>query len=272
MSTTLIRIASFTVAALFLAGCASGYQTFYHPEDGVTPEFIAERRAAPAPSTPLVERAAPDNIDSLADSYAKRGYVSIGYSSFNSGTDESDAAAVKQGQLVGADLVLILNPQYTGSTTSSVPITTPTSTTSYTTGSATAYGAGGPVTAYGNATTTTSGSQTTYIPMTVHRSDYNATYFIKQRFVFGAYPRGLSDTERQYLQTNKGVVLSLIVDNSPAYYADVLPGDIIAAIDGVTVSNEDDFYNFLDERKGKAITVTLVRNGQRIDKEVQLNN
>jgi C-terminal processing protease CtpA/Prc len=51
----------------------------------------------------------------------------------------------------------------------------------------------------------------------------------------------------------------------------VLPGDIIAAIDGATVPNSDGFSRMIGERKGKAITVTLVRQGQRTDKTVQLN-
>ena len=119
----------------------------------------------------------------VLDAYAKRGYVQIGNAMFNSGRDEPETAAVHQGQKVGADLVLILNPKYTGSVTSSVPITTPTTNLSYTSGTATAYGSGGTVTAYGNSTTTTYGTTTNYVPITVNRSDYGAVFFVKQRFL-----------------------------------------------------------------------------------------
>lgn len=271
MTTSLVKKVSHAIASLLLTGCASGYQSFYKPADGATPEAIAAQRAAPAPVTPLLERSQPSDPDTILAAYAKRGYIMIGHSAFNSGGNESEAAAVKQGQLVGADLVLILNPKYTGSITSSIPITTPTTTTSYTTGSATAYGAGGPVTAYGNATTTTYGSKTTYVPMTVHRSDYGAVYFVKQRFNFGAFTRDLNEIERQELQTNQGVVVLTIVNDTPAFRADVLLGDVIAAIDGITVPNVEGFARMIGERKGKAITVTLVRKGHRIDKPVQLN-
>jgi len=56
---------------------------------------------------------------------------------FNSGRPESEDAAVRQGEEVGADLVLVLNPNYTGSVNSRVPITTPTTSTTYSNATAT---------------------------------------------------------------------------------------------------------------------------------------
>ena len=272
MKLMLIRSVLVALVPMLIAGCASGYKTFYTPAMGATPEAIAARRASPPPATPILERLAPADPETILAAYAKRGYAMIGHSMFNSGTNESETSALKQGQSLGADLVLVLNPQYTGSITSSVPITTPTTSTSYTSGSATAYGSGGSATAYGNSTTTTYGSMTTYIPMTVNRFDYGAVYFVKQRFNFGAFTRDLNDTERQELQTNQGVVVLSIVDGTPAFKADVLPGDIIAAIDGVSIPNAEGFTRVVSERKGKQISVTLVRRGQRIEKALQLDN
>ena len=103
----------------------------------------------------------------------------IGYSSFTSGHRQKDDDAIDQGKKVGADLVLILDPQYAESVTTSVPLTTPTATTSYTNGMATAYGTGGSAVAFGNSTTTTYGTNTTYVPMTVNRYQYGALYLVK---------------------------------------------------------------------------------------------
>lgn len=260
------------LSSLVLAGCASGYKSFYTQAPGATPDFISSIRASSPPATPALERSAPADPQLVLAAYAKRGYVMIGNSMFNSGQSESESSALKQGSVVGADLVLILNPQYTGSITTSVPITTPTTTTSQSSGSATAYGPGGPVTAYGTATTTTYGSQTTYVPMTVHRSDFGAVYFVKQRFSLGAFTRDLTDTERQELQSNQGVVVMTIVDDTPAFRADVLPGDVIRAIDGVAVPNAAGFTRMMTEMRGKKVTVAIVRGGQRIEKIVQLGN
>lgn len=258
---------------LLVAGCASGYKQFYQPAKGATPLEIAALRAAPPSITPIVEHSQPvdDDGQSILKAYAKRSYVMIGQSAFNSGSQESEDSAVRQGQEVGADLVLILNPKYTGSVTSIIPITTPTTNTSYSSGSATAYGPGGPVTAYGTGTTTTYGSTTNFVPVTVHRSDYAAIFFVKRRVSLGAFTRELNDAERQEFQSNKGAVVHLVVDGSPAFDADILVGDVIMAIDGKSVSSTKTLQALLREHAGKLIAVSIVRRGQHIEKSVKLN-
>lgn len=257
--------------SLLITGCVSGYQQFYQPAQGKTPETIVARRAAPPPAIPLVERSQPDDGQLILDAYAKRGYAMVGHSTFNSGRPESEDSAVRQGQKVGADLVLILNPKYTGSVTSAIPITTPTTTTSYSSGSATAYGRDGPVTAYGAGTTTTYGSTTNYVPFTVHRSDYGAVFFVKERFSLGVFTRDLNDAERQEFQSNKGAAVRLVVDGTPAFDADILVGDVITAVDGKAVSSAKALSDLLRERAGNVIAVSIVRRGQYIEKSVRLN-
>ena len=264
------RIVFFLALAALVSGCASGYKQFYIPAQGATPEVISTRRVAPPPPIPILERAPFGDTKAILDAYTKRGYVMIGSAVFNSGKSESEDAAVNQGREVGADLVLVLNPKYSGSVTSSIPITTPTTSTSYTTGSATAYGSGGSATAYGNATTTTYGSTTNYVPFTVHRSDYGAVYFVKFRYNFGATYRDLNDSERQALQSNKGVVLLVIVDGSPAFEADLLVGDLVVAADNISVSNSRAFSEMLRARSGQRVTLSILRRGERIEKVVQL--
>lgn len=226
-------------------------------------------REAPPPATPIVERAAPTDPQTLLNAYMKRGYVLIGSSFFNTGRDEPEDAALRQGKEVGADLVLITNPRYTGSVTTAVPITIPTRSTSYTTGNATAYGAGGVINAYGNSTTTTLGSTTSFVPVTINRSDYGAAYFVKQRFPVGVFTRDLNDSERQEFQTNKGVVLTMVVDNTPAFAADLLNNDRITAVDGNEVLNSTGFFALMRERAGKKVVLSVVRRGERLEKIVQ---
>lgn len=268
------RTTRFLIAMLVAAvsaSCASGYKQFYQPNPNIPPERVAALRAAPPTGKPIVERSRPEPPERILDAYAKRGYVLIGSSSFNSGSSESDSAAIEQGVAVGADLVLILNPTYTGTVTSAIPITTPTTSTSVSSATATAYGRSGAVTAYGTGTTTTYGSQTTFIPFTVHRADYAAAYFVKQRFGLGAFFRDLDDSERQRLQTNRGAVARLIVDNTPAFDADILVGDIFVSIDGIAISNQQALGAMLAERRGKKVRISIVRNGTPMEKTVTLN-
>lgn len=260
------------VVATALTGCASGYAKFYKQTPGATPEAVAAGRLAPPTGEPIVDRAMPpSDSKAMFDAYAKRGFVPIGESSFYSDRNESEDEAVKQGVKVGADLVLILNPRYAGSTTTTMPLTTPTTTTSYTNSQATAYGRGGPVTAYGTGTTTTYGTKTTYIPITTHRTDYAAIYFVRQRWGLGVLWRDLSDEERQELQSNKGVTVRLVVENTPAFYADILPGDIILAVNGEPVLGREGISQKIRSVAKQKVTLSLYRRGQRIEKDVQLN-
>jgi hypothetical protein len=255
--------------AFALAGCASGYSQFYRDTSGATPEQIAATRANPAPQTPKLEHGS-GNAQAVVDAYVRHGYALIGYSSFNSGHRESDNSAESQGARVGADIVVVIDPHYTGSLTTSVPLTTPTTQTSYTTGTATAYGPGGTAMAYGNSTMTTYGTQTTYIPMTVHRFDYGALYFVKRHIVFGANIRDLNDDERRALQSNRGVYVLSVVEGSPAYRGDLLPGDILTDFAGQPIFGVKGETDLALSHAGQKVDVTLVRGAQTISKSVQL--
>lgn len=253
------------LACVAIAGCATGYSQFYQPLPSA--DQTLARRVAPAPEQPIVERTSGDWRD-ITDRYARLGYVPLGSSSFNSGQDKDDEDAVEQGQEIGADLVVIIQPRHTDTRTTSIPITTPTTTTSHTTGTATVYGNGGSATAHGNATTTTYGSRTTYIPMTVSRYDFGAIYFVKVKIQFGAYFRDLSDAERGSLQTNKGAAITLIVDGSPAYNCDVLVGDIVLTVNGERVSGAQGMMDLIQLHAGQSADLMLVRNGKEISKTV----
>lgn len=255
------------LATVIVGGCAAnGYEDFY--KSVASPEVVAARRASPPPEQPIVRRSS--GAPNLA-AYERQGYVPIGYSSFNSGEDEDEDDAIEQAQEVGADLVVIVNPTYTGSRTSSVPIVTPTTQTSYTSGSATAYGSGGSATAYGNATTTTYGSRTTYIPITVNRYDFGAVYFVKLHFTLGVSWRPLKPEERQALQTNKGLYVLTVINGSPAFKADILHGDIIESIADTPIGSVDSANSVINKFRGQSVPIKLIRAGNVIVKNVVLN-
>jgi len=83
--------------------------------------------------------------------------------------------------------------------------------------------------------------------------------------------RDLKDSERQELQSNKGVAVRLVAEGTPAFDADILIDDVITAIDGVSVSSPKAFSDVLRDRRGKQVSLSIVRRGQRLEKAVQLN-
>jgi membrane-associated protease RseP (regulator of RpoE activity) len=271
-------VVGWTLAAFSFVGCAStgftgeegnNYAKFYKAESGATPDAIAAIRAAPATGSPRVVPVTMWDA-STASAYARQGYVLIGASGFTSGWPESDQDAISLGVQLGADLVVILAPEYKGTVTASVPLTIPNTTTSHTNGSATAYGPNGPVTAFGDSTTTTNGSSTTYMPMTVQRSAYAAGYFVKGRYHFGANFRDLTDIERQQFQTNRGAYVTYIVDNSPAYDSDILPGDVIVGVNGQAPSGRAGLMDLINANRGRTVDITVVRAGKALSKRVSI--
>ena len=263
------KIAIISVILFFTSGCVNQYQANYTQANGATPEVVNFIRAHKPLQQPMVERAPNVDANTLLAMYIKRSYIMIGTSFFNSSRSTTDSEAIETGKMVGADLVVIFNPSYTGSTTTQVPITTPTTTTSLTNGSATAYGAGGVVNAFGTSTTTTYGTQTTYIPITVDHSSYGAVYFIKSRHPLGAVVRDLNDDEKKKYQTNKGVIVGLVIDDSPAFASDILVDDLIKEINGVKITNENIYNEVVFSSAKKLSEVILVRNGLVIKKQIQ---
>lgn len=80
----------------------------------------------------------------------------------------------------------------------------------------------------------------------------------------------LSDPERQTLQTNHGVYVISIVDGSPAYTSDILPGDVVNAVDGSRRGGAAQFNELLASRVGSSVDLTIIRQGKTISKTVTL--
>lgn len=256
------------ICILVLVGCASGYSQFYKPIPWATPSEVEKIRAAPPPEVPEVHYspAIPD-----IDTYLSYGFVPIGYASFNSGRNQSERGAISQGQSVNADLVVIVNPQYTGTQTSHMRVVTPTTSTSHTTSTATAYGTYGSATAHGQSTTTTYGTETQTIPINVRRHNYGAVYFIKRSYIFGVNWRDLDSEERARLESNRGLYITSVVQDTPAFLADVLPGDILIGIEGQSIFGQGMANDILTQKRGQVVAIEVNRNGRILEKEVQLN-
>lgn len=259
------------IASLVITGCVSGYKQFYQPYNGATPQVVAQLRANPPTGMPVVDHYGGKDYKSMVKDYGSAGYIPIGYSSFNSGHSEPDSGAIAEAKKVGADLVVIISPEYTGTRSTVIPWTTPTASTSYTSGTATAYGSNGTsATAYGNSTTTTYGSRTSYIPIHTDRYDYGAIYFIKFKYKLGVWLKRPSEVIRENLGTNKALLVDFVVRDSPAYNSDIFPGDIIISVDGHPATSKA-FKKAEHYDSGKSIKLTIERHGEKVVKIVKLS-
>jgi hypothetical protein len=262
-------IAAIAVGTLLLVGCVNPYVNNFRYEPGVTPTLVAARRAGPPPPTPeVIEGANPktDLLNQEAD-----GYMPIGYADFSAapGFVPRDGA-IKEGEAIGADRVLVYS-HYQGTVTTAIPMTTPTRQTTYYNGSATAYGSnGGVATATDTGTATTYGSETHYMPLSIQRYEFLAVYLVKAKMLFGATYQAVTQLEAQEVGTVDAVHLSVIVRGTPAAAAGLLPGDIVTGVDGEAIAGARDFTSKLRADAGRSAILTIVRNGQTLEKLVAL--
>lgn len=258
-----VRLLAIVAAAAMFGGCANPVEQHYQGMTDVRskPTYDASVAGLQVYTTDDFQR---DRLQ-----LARRGYFPIGHSSFNAAASTVNETQVREhAAAIGAHIVLV-SSRYTHTVSGATPMPIPTRSTAYSTGVATATGAGGVVTAYGSGTTTTYGQQTVMVPYSVQRADFGVLFFAKAKTRVGLSVVPLDDETRRRLQSNSGVKVEAVVDKSPAFAADILPGDVVLAIAGQTVT-PDSFSELQKAYEGQTVTFALDRDGQRLEKEVSI--
>jgi hypothetical protein len=232
---------------------ANDWEKYYHPVGNIS-------ETIPSNIDPEVIQSCGDTQKDAEDLF-RRGFVPIGFTSFNTANNKTQDALRLAKKLQARYIVICVN--MSSSHTVSVPLTLPQTTTSVNNGNVSAFGAGGSVSGSYSGTTTTYGSQTTYIPMTISRFNKGAMYFreIPRRGI-GVYTRSLTNDEMIGLGTRHAIAVRFVRDGSPADKADLLPGDIITKINGAQF--DADMLRDV-ERGTQPFTLHIVRAGQSLD-------
>jgi hypothetical protein len=253
---------------LSLTGCADPFIKYY---SGMTPEQIlasgrVDTASAVAPAIYNYSADAAHDEQALMEN----GYAKVGASSFNTGQRVSKSQLLEQAKTLNA-AVILTSSHFTGSVTSALPMTTyhpGAVVTSNTSGNVNMYGSNGG-SAYGNysGTTTTQLPGTTstqYIPYTVNRFDYLATYWVKLKpGHFGAQVQDLPDDLRAKLQRNTGAIVVAVVNGSPAFKANILRGDVILAVNGVQVEGAKQGTDLMLSLAGQTVQVLVQRGDEQ---------
>jgi len=258
-------VVTLTFIAL-LAGCANPYAQFYTDQtDGE--DLAASDRVILSNAPPKVYAGSEPEADS--QTMMQNGYVMVGYSHFNAASAE-EPQLLAQAKKVHAEIVLTY-AEYTNTVSGAVPLTLPNTQTSNTTMTGTAYGSGGFTTMSGTATTTTTGTKTTYIPYNTNRYDFGASYWVKLKpLSLGVYYDDLTPETRRAIGSNKGVYVVTVVNDSPAFMADIFPGDIIKRINGAEVINSEDCSSRIRALAGTTVDLAILRDGEEVTKTVEL--
>lgn len=246
------KIAFAVLLVVSQSAMANDWQKFFQalPQEGV---IDATTPPEVLPSSGDVEK----DIEAMF----RKGFAPIGYTSFNASNDKT-----KDGERLAKKLrarYLIVTTRLTSSQSSFFPFQQPKTTTSYTNGTATAYGSGGYASGTYSGSTTTYGTQTTYIPYAINRYDKTAIYFKElSRKGAGLRIRELSNAEMQMLGTRRALAVQYVRDGSPAFNADIFPGDLITHVNEEPV----DAARWRAAVNGQQpMRVRLLRNGTQKD-------
>ncbi|MFC5474643.1 PDZ domain-containing protein [Paraherbaspirillum soli] len=258
-----MRLVLTAIMCIVLTGCASGYQQFYKPY--VDARTLTDVHLLGAGEKPQIMSST--DLQRDVKIAASKGYRPIGASSFN-GQMESEQAVIKQATAVGAVLVLV-SSKFTESRTITTPLFLPNNQTTYSSGSV--YGA------YGSANY--SGSSTTYgttvVPITrqQQRYDQTAVYFVKstKKPRFGLLVSDLPLELRSKYERNTGAIINVVIEESPAFLANVLPGDILVEFNDTLIINAKHATDLMQSApsKGGKCVLKVIRNGT--EKSIELH-
>jgi hypothetical protein len=96
-----------------------------------------------------------------------------------------------------------------------------------------------------------------------------AVFYVRFRLPFGATFRDLRPAERERAGGG-GVAIGAVVGGTPASRANLRPGDLVIACNQERVADRAAFQALLRRHAGHAVTLSLVRNGERLRRVVRL--
>jgi len=259
---------SLLILFLFCSGCINPYVKYYRDQtNGV--DVTTDPRVILPTEEPKIIAGKNVNLDN-AEMF-ENGYKRLGYSSFNAG-DVGEDKLMEQAKKVDAEIAIYYS-RYTNTITGSIPLTLPDNQTTTTNYSGNVYGNGSTASYYGSTTSTTYGTTTVDIPYSQNRYDYMATFWIKTKPpIFGVNLKDLDSELREKIGSNKGVVVAFVIKDTPAFFADILKGDILLKLNNSEIIDSKTFTKLTHEFAGQIVKVKLFRNGKQLSKKIKLNS
>jgi hypothetical protein len=260
-----------SIAAFALSGCATNNVTrFYQDLSGQR-----NNAARFIPNDGPMQIVQSSNLEDESLFLLRSGYVQIGVSSFSGPSPVTEAEIREHGAKCGAAIALYtFAHEGSSQSTLAIPQFNP-GTTSTTYASGTLYGSGGQSTRFsGVGTTTSSGTVTTnYIPITVNR--YGSTVIFWRKTtppILGVQVVDLPNHLRVSLKRNAGAYVQMVVNDSPAFVANLVPGDVMIAINDEPVNHGADVPALVDRHAGTRVVVRIIRDGAELTMPVTLNS
>ncbi len=241
----------------FLTGCASGFEENYQP---VHANEMGSAAIQPCLSTKVEKMPLHESIDEAKARMAEQGYILIGEAQWESTMDESAQSARDQGKKVGACVVLWRRVE------AGLVHTTQT-VTEHIPGYSTTVTVKG---SHGNERKTIDvAGRTVYHeePVVYQRYDFLGLFFGKLQGYSGSNlgvdGKAPSTAYMIHNDSRRGFLVTSVQRNSPAFIANIFPGDVILAVNGKDVVYGVPFtFDSTQEN-----VVLLDRNGKLMEKK-----
>lgn len=255
-----MRILLVLISVGLLSACGAGqfgssYRAYMDPKATADVVPLAEEQE------PILVRST--DIDNDVRRYREHNYVVVGESSFN-GVKVNENRAKKQAEEVGATHVIV-SSEFTD-TQSYIDY-------DYQDFYRTVYvhktkNIDGKPVRYTEAVTV---RDTVTVPYRRYYDNYDqwAVYMVKSNRVpkLGLVMRDFAPNERDSLGRNTGAFVDLVMDGSPAFFADIMAGDALVAINGEKVASANHALQMIDglSLEGAEIIVTVLKQGEPKD-------
>ena len=225
-----------TSLVIILSGCASNSHSVFYKQN-LNSEEISKLSLLKTGKTPELIRSS--DLDYDFRKLKSKHLEVIGLSAFN-GNPHGEKELIDQAIKVGATHVLFYAKFVTAQQISS-PLILPN-------------GIGG------FNTTTLSSQQMRY--------DQKAYFLAKRKEapLVGIYPIDLTIEKKKEIGRNSGVMVWVVYEGTPAFYANILPDDIITEVNGKSILNEDSYLDLIKsiDLKLDGITFEILRDGKNI--------
>ena len=123
---------------------------------------------------------------------------------------------------------------------------------------------------YGGYYTTTTTPYTMTHSYSVDRYDYSVYFIIRmpaeqilENYAVGMWVSDLDDESRKIIKRNDGVIINIVFNESNAYKANIVEGDVITKMNGKEINNKQDYYDVLSKiNEGDKINPEIFRDGK----------
>lgn len=261
-----MKYIAIALLTLFVSGCARNPYTLYYEGQQnarLLPAYTASNEPLQIYST--------SNFEEDTAILIRKGYAPFGKSSFNGSSGiATKKQLIKHAEMIGAQVVLV-NIDYSHTIQGTAVKSIPQHTQSHYSGTTTLYGSRGQATGVSQGTAYTTSRQAVLVPYSIDRYEFSALFFTKLHSRLGVYVVPVPNEVRSQISTNAGVLVRVVVDESPAAIVDIFPGDIVLSIQSERVNSMRHFGELLNKHGSAEIALQILRDGKIIEKVVSID-